>query len=696
MLKSVALQTVNDTRLILAEPRQTRNTMTSDSALPNIDSALQLLRDNRPLRAEEICRDHLLLNPGSIQHLRVLGHALLKQARYVEAEQQFRAALALNSEMPQLYEDLGSLLAVQEKFVAAIPFFEKAIKLEPRLPLAHRKLGEALAAIGRGEEADEQFREFFERDPHSKSIATALDHMNANRRDDAVAELSSVLKSNPNSVDAMRVMAIVLWQHDKNPQDAEAWLRRATGRAPGFMAAWLTLGPVLLELNKYPEAIECYQSAIKVEPDNPMAWAGLANAYAQAMRPEDAISAYERAFELGATAASIYMSYAHVLKTVGDQAAALHAYRTAIKLKPDFGEVYWSMANLKIFEFEEEEVAAMQTQLKDGDLSDSAQVHFRFSLGKAFEDKRDFDTAWHYYDTGNQKHRQSVRHDPLDMESRHDRIIEIFSRQFIEKNQGHGDAAPDPILIVGLPRSGSTLVEQILASHSLVEGTSELPVLSRIAGSIGRYRPDGITFPAAAQDLSLKDWRAYGQQYMESTARHRVTDRAFFTDKLPNNFPLIGLLHLILPNAKVINTRRHPLDSCLGAYKQLFGRGQNFTYDIDDLSHYYLNYLRMMNHWHAVLPGKVLDVHYEDNVTDLETQVRRILDHVGLPFEQSCVDFHQTKRAVKTASSEQVRQPIYTGALGKWQKYSQNLSVWKEDFREIIAALPQSVRDAAG
>ena len=220
-------------------------------------------------------------------------------------------------------------------------------------------------------------------------------------------------------------------------------------------------------------------------------------------------------------------------------------------------------------------------------------------------------------------------------------------------------------------------------------------MLSQIATSIGRYRADRVGFPKSVVDLGKRDWFGYGQEYVSEAARHRLTKKPYFTDKLPNNFPFIGFLHLILPNAKVINARRFPLDNCLGAYKQLFAKGQNFTYDIEDLSHYYLNYDRMIKHWHDVLPGKVLDVHYEDTVIDLETQVGRILEHCGLPFEESCVRFHENPRAVKTASSEQVRQPIYTGALGKWRQYEKYLDLWIEDLEEVIDELPETVKHAA-
>jgi hypothetical protein len=280
------------------------------------------------------------------------------------------------------------------------------------------------------------------------------------------------------------------------------------------------------------------------------------------------------------------------------------------------------------------------------------------------------------------------------MELRHEEIIEVFSREFLESHADEGYEDASPILIVGLPRSGSTLIEQILASHSQVEGTAELPMLNRLAASIGRYRSDQVGYPRAVRDLRARDFRAYGRQYIEETRAFRSTTRPFFTDKLPNNFSHVGLLHLILPGAKVINARRHPCDSCLGAYKQLFGKGQHFTYDMTDLAAYYRQYHDMMLHWHKVLPGKVLDVHYEETVTDLETQVRRILEHCGLPFEDACVRFHETQRPVKTASSEQVRQPLYTGALGFWRRYEKHLELWQQEFADIIAELPEVVRNA--
>ncbi len=656
--------------------------------------ALQAMRDNRPLRAEEACRDYLFLNPGCTDHMRLLGHALMKQNRLREAEEQLRFALAIDPDVPQMHEDIGSVLALQQRYEEAIPFFEKAIRLDPRRPPPHKKLGEALAALGRGKDADESFEEFFDKDPQTGAAAIGAEHLRAGRVDEAIESLREALRASPDNVNALYVLGVAYWQYKKQLPDAEALLRRATQLAPGHGSAWMNLGAVLIDQGKHMEAIDCYSEAARLEPENASAWAGLANAYATASYPDKSADAFARSVALNPHVPNVQMGYAHVLKTLGDQPAALTAYRAAIKAKPDFGEVYWSMANLKVFQFEPEEVQAMETQLERDDLSESANIHFRFALGKAYEDLGDFDRAWHYYDTGNRRQRMQVIFSALDMEQRHEEILEVFTEEFLREHEGNGFEVPDPILIVGLPRSGSTLIEQILSSHSQVEGTSELPTLSKLAASIGRYRPDNVFYPKAARDLRNRDWRAYGQQYIEETQRHRLTGKPRFTDKLPNNFSHIGLLHLILPNARVINARRHPLDSCLGCYKQLFGKGQNFTYDLEDLSVYYRQYHTIMKHWHEVLPGKVLDVHYEETVTDLETQVRRILDHCGLPFEQACVRFHETDRAVKTASSEQVRQPIYKSALGTWRRYEKHLGLWIEDFAEIVEELPDIVRNA--
>jgi tetratricopeptide (TPR) repeat protein len=390
------------------------------------------------------------------------------------------------------------------------------------------------------------------------------------------------------------------------------------------------------------------------------------------------------------------MAYAHSLKTVGNQKEALVEYRESIKLRPELGESYWSMANLKVFQFEASEIEAMEFQIKSSELSDSARIHFLFSLGKAYEDKKDFNQAWNYYELGNNVQRGLLSYDPVANQMQLESIKKVFSHDFIDQYRHDGLSADDPIFIVGLPRSGSTLIEQILASHSLVEGTSELPNIGDIAIGTGRYRADGLTYPKTLRSLTKRDLKAYGKEYLQQIDRHRTSRTPFFIDKMPNNFAHIGFIKLILPNAKIINTRRHPLDSCLGAYKQLFAKGQNFTYEKFELAQFYCDYIDVMDHWHKVFPGEILDIHYEETVTDLEKQTRKVLEFCGLNFEDQCLRYYETKRAVKTASSEQVRQPVYTSALGFWENYSSQIEDWKDHLEDVIADLPDSVKSISG
>jgi tetratricopeptide (TPR) repeat protein len=660
----------------------------------SVTVALEALAAGDARRAEAVCRERILLAPDSVDHLRLLGRALIAQSRLEDAEQALRRVLALQPSLAQAHEDLGGVLALQGRFEEAVSSLQAALRLDPNLPLAGKKLGQALAALGRGAEADAAFESWFEKDSGRAAVAIALDHLRAGRKDDAIATLRKVLSKNPDQVDALHTLAQAHWGDEQRRSDIEAMLRRVTALAPGHASAWSLLGALLHDTDRPEEAIRCYRRVVEIEPGNGPAWSGLGADYAQVGDMENSAEAYARSVELQPGLPGVHMSLAHALKSRGRQAEALREYRAAVALKPEFGEAYWSMANLKVFRFEPGEVVAMERQLQREDLTESAAVHLHFALGKACEDAGDYDRAWGYYHTGNQRQRPLVSYDPVAFETRHEEIAEVFSREFLESQAGQGFESEAPIFIVGLPRSGSTLIEQILASHSQVEGTLELPTLGEIAVSTGRYRRENREYPGAVRELRGRDWRAIGQQYIEQTEVYRSTARPRFTDKLPNNFSHIGFAHLILPNARVINARRHPLDSCLGSFKQLFGMGQHFTYDMHELGLYYRQYHETMQHWHLVLPGKVLDVHYEETVGDFEAQVRRILAHCGLPFEESCLRFHETERTVRTASSEQVRQPLYTRALGTWRRYEKHLGPWQAELEDIIAELPDSVRNA--
>ena len=487
-----------------------------------------------------------------------------------------------------------------------------------------------------------------------------------------------LVRENPHDVNAALLLARLAMMANCYG-DAREILERIVDKQPRFIAAWHDLGTVLKESHEYENAVAVLEKALALEPENALTHYYHGAALAMAARPADAVQSYQKAVSIDPELPGAHIGLGHVLKTVGDQEGGIAAYRRAIELRPNFGETYYSLANLKTFRFTEQDVEAMSERLANESLPVECRVHFAFSLGKAFEDQKNYDQAFKHYALANQLHRDTIAYDPVQTGVAHERMREIFSTDyFASRSAQSGCSGADPIFIVGLPRSGSTLLEQILASHSLVDGTSELPDISMIAQGLTQPR-SGQAFPLCMPDLSDSRVRELGEQYLEQTRRHRGA-APFFTDKMPNNFAYVGFIKTILPNAKIIDARRHPMDSCFGCFKQHFARGQTFTYDLFELGEFYLEYCQLMHHWDEVLPGQVLHVQYEEVVADLETQVRRILEFCDLPFEQGCVDFHQTERAVRTASSEQVRQPIYSGSVQTWKRFEAHL----EPLRDIL------------
>ena len=524
-----------------------------------------------------------------------------------------------------------------------------------------------------------------------QSVVATAQALEAGRVDEAGYRIIGAMALNPDHPEVLRLGAGIDSLRGDHAAAMKA-MRRAIEQSPDDPLYYNTLGTIHAEAGEYDDAIAALTRCCELQPGFAIAWYNLGVLLTRCVRNDEAIVALRKAVALAPDHAEARALLADMLR-VGNQAdAAASEYRRLIAERPTAGMAWWGLADLKTTKFPEQDIERMRTAMRDARASDDDLIAMGFALAKALDDQGRYAESLQALETANAIARRRKRWDSAAFTAN----IDAINAAFTPPPAG----TPNPVLgagvvfIVGLPRSGSTLVEQILASHSQVEGTSELPELGRIATSIGRYRPDGVRFPVSVRDLRRKDWRAYGRQYIDDTRRYRVTGQLRFTDKLPNNFSLVGFAHLILPNATIINTRRHPLDSCLGAYKQLFGYGQNFTYDVQDLAEYYKQYHAMMQHWHRVLPGKVLDVHYEETVTDLEGQVRRILQHCGLPFEERCVRFHETDRAVRTASSEQVRQPIYRDALGKWRRYEKHLDIWKEELAPIIAELPEVVRNA--
>ncbi len=647
------------------------------------EQVIARLKSGARVEAEALCREAIKQDPGDVNFRALLGTILAERNAFEEAEQNLRHVIKVAPGHARAHEDLGTVLLNQSRPDEALPLLEKAVALMPKSASAVSKLAGALTALGQTAAAEQLRARASQLSPQQAKLEQATRLFAQGQFREAEKQAQSLLQENSRDVNAALLLARIAI-NARCYDDAEQLLVRITEMAPGFIAAWHDLGSVLKELNRFEEAVEALKEAVRLDPNNAVTHYFFGAALAMAAQPEAAIEAYQKAVDIDPDLSGAYIGLGHVLKTVGDQEGGVLAYRRAIALRPDFGETYYSLSNLKTFRFSDDEIADMEVRIGNSALPVDCQVHFAFTLGKAFEDKSDYESAFRYYELANRRHRETIAYDPVQTEVAHEKMKTTFSAQFFEEHarNGGGCMSPDPIFILGLPRSGSTLLEQILASHSQVDGTSELPDISMIAQSV-TSKPLRRTFPISMPDLTAEEVRGLGLQYLRQTQRHRGS-APFFTDKMPNNFAYVGFIKTILPNAKIIDARRHPMDSCVGCFKQHFAKGQTFTYDLFELGEFYLEYDQLMKHWDAVLPGQVLRVQYEDVVSDLETQVKRILAFCELGFEESCVKFHETKRAVRTASSEQVRQPIYQGSLATWKRFGSDLDVLREVLDPVL------------
>jgi tetratricopeptide (TPR) repeat protein len=523
-------------------------------------------------------------------------------------------------------------------------------------------------------------------DPRLMAAAAALCD---NHIPQAEALLREHLKQQPTDVAAIRMLAEVAARL-RRYADAENLLARCLELAPEFAAARHNYAMVLHRQYKEAEALVEIDRLLQDEPDNPAYRNLKAVVLGRIGEYKESLDLYAAVLEKNPRKAKVWMSYGHALKTAGREPEGIDAYRKCIELTPGCGEAYWSLANLKTFRFTPVEVEAMRAQLRGAHLSIEDRFHFHFSLGKALEDAGEFAESFEHYEQGN-KLRRSVITYSADANALHvRRSKEVFSPEFFAARAGFGAAAQDPIFIVGLPRAGSTLLEQILSSHSAVEGTMELPDIAMLAAKVGgkKLRGEGAKYPQILESLSAEQCLELGELYLKQTRIQRKTDAPFFIDKMPNNFAHVGFIHLILPRARIVDARRHPLGCCFSAFKQHFARGQSFTYDLEELGRYYGDYVELMAHFDAVLPGRVHRVFYENMVTDTESEVRRLLEYCGLPFEDACLRFYQNERAVRTASSQQVRQPIFRDAVEHWRNYEPWLGALKLSLGSVLRAYP--------
>jgi tetratricopeptide (TPR) repeat protein len=501
-----------------------------------------------------------------------------------------------------------------------------------------------------------------------------------NRLHDAEPILRAHLKADPFDVAAIRMMAELAGRIGRYG-DAENLLRRAIELAPRFLAARSNLATVLYKQNRLVEAIAELSALNDQDPGN----AGNANLQAAALSRigdyEEAISLYEQVLGAHPDQPKIWMSYGHILKTVGRQEDCIAAYRRATAIMPHLGEVWWSLANLKTVALSNADIKAMEKALTLAELGNEDRFHLHFALGKAYEDAKSAATAFDHYDRGNRLRRDQLDYDAHDTTAKVMAAKSLFTPEFFAVRNAAGYPAPDPIFILGLPRAGSTLIEQILASHSAIEGTMELPDMPALAARAG-MRSGGL---GAVPHAELRAW---GEEYIKRTQIQRKTNKPFFIDKLPNNWAHIGLIHSILPRARIIDARRHPLGCCFSNFKQHFARGQEFTYQLDDIGHYYRDYVALMAHFDAVLPGRIHRVFYEDMVADQEGQTRALIAHLDLPFESECLRFYENDRAVRTASSEQVRRPIFREGIEGWQMFMPWLEPLTSALGDVLTDYP--------
>jgi tetratricopeptide (TPR) repeat protein len=516
-------------------------------------------------------------------------------------------------------------------------------------------------------------------DPRLVAAAMA---MNDNLLHEAEPLLRGLLKENPFDVRAIRLFAELAGRIGRYT-DAENLLRRAIELAPGFTPARANLALVLYRTNRAAEAIEELARVTAEDPDN----LGVANLQAAAFGRigefDEALALYATVLKEIPAQPKVWMSYGHMLKTVGRTAEGIAAYRRALALSPGLGEVWWSLANLKTVRFSDEDIAAMQAALAAADLAPEDRWHLGFSLGKALEDRGQAEPAFAHYAAANALRKKRLPYRACDTTAQVDAMIAAATPALFARGAGAGCAAPDPIFVLGMPRAGSTLIEQILSSHSAVEGTTELPDIAMLARAIDDY-------PAALAAMSAGELRALGEDYLERTRVQRHTARPLFIDKMPNNWLHAGFIHLILPNAKIIDARRHPLSCCFSNFKQHFARGQGFTYDLDDVGRYYRDYVRLMAHIDTVLPARVHRVIYERMVEDTEGEVRALLAYCGLEFEPACLAFYDNERAVRTPSSEQVRQPIYREGTEAWKPFEPWLGPLVAALGPVLPAYPDA------
>jgi tetratricopeptide (TPR) repeat protein len=595
---------------------------------------------------------------------------------------------SLVPEHSRAFQETGHVYRAMNNAGAALNAFSRATQINPALAASFRAQIDILTATDRSHLTGQLKQQLESLEALPKPLVAVTDLIAQGKLIKAEQLCKAFMQKVPRNIEGMRLLADI-GSRLGVLEDAEFLLESAVEFAPDHTKARIDYIQVLRKRQNYQESLRQAKLLLDADPSNPQFQSVFAVESMQSGDYDTALSMFESILKILPEDPVTLTSRGHALKTQGQTEDAIDSYRRAIKKYAAHGEAYYSLANLKLFSFSDEEIQAMEAQESNLGISHQSRIYLNFALGKAYEDKGLFDKAFMFYERGNAFKKSQSRYKASDLTAEFKAQTEVFDDAFIASHANTGFTSPDPIFIVGLPRSGSTLLEQILASHSQVDGTMELPNMLALAQKLRRgERMSAVNhYPGILKELPAEQFLEFGEKFIDETRVHRGS-APFFIDKMPNNFRHVGLIKLMLPNAKIIDARRHPMGSCFSGFKQLFAEGQEFTYGLEEVGTYYRDYVELMDHWDKVLPGQVLRVQYEEVVADLDTQVRRILDYCGLEFEESCINFHETDRSVRTPSSEQVRQPIYQSGVEQWKNFESNLDPLKQALGPVLERYP--------
>ena len=543
---------------------------------------------------------------------------------------------------------------------------------------ALKRLSNLLAHQDKLDEADNVIKEFFESNEEYGLLYKGVRHLQASRFRKAESAFKKILVEDENNIDALRFMGILAFKSG-NHDIAEAMFTRALQVDPTYTLVWANLAQVFSVTGQLDKAKKSFKNILNMEPKNGLIWAEYGTVLTKLARYSDGKDAYLKALKFKPNSPRVYLSLGHVYKTMGEIDNSINSYKSTIKQNNLSGEAYWSLANLKTYSFTNDEIKNMEVTL-DTEISDIERCQMHFALGKAYEVKKDYNNSFINYSKGNRVKKGLIKYSSRETSEKTKKVLDFFIEENISSLSNSSTLDRDPIFVLGMPRSGSTLVDQIISSHSMVDGTQELPNIIKIAAELNNDSDDN--YPEVLEDFKSNELSALGLDYIRETKWARES-APFFIDKMPNNFIHIGLIKTILPNAKIIDTRRDAMDTCFSCFKQFFARGQLFTYSLEDLGNYYVDYIKAMNHWHKVYGEDIYTVHYDNVINNTESTIRELIEYCELPFEDNCLEFYKSSRPVKTPSAEQVRQPIYKSGLNYWKNYADFLSPLKKIIDEI-------------